>query len=220
VAKANGLTVQETGLFARDEPLMALGGAPEVAARAFQLKEGEVSGPIGTGRGVVYATLTGKQDAYVPQIDEAREKVRETVLTQKARDMARQKAGEVLAKVKGAPDFEKAAKAAGFEAHTTELITRESPVPELGAAPTVTDAAFALPQGGVSDVVSTDTGAAIVKLLEKQEVGSTEMTANRDQFRQELLSDRRNRFFSAYMVKAKQKMKIQVNRDEIQRVLG
>ena len=84
----------------------------------------------------------------------------------------------------------------------------------------MTDAAFALPQGGVSDVIAIDAGAAVVKVVEKQEVGTTEMTANRDQFRQELLNDRRNRFFSAYMVKAKQKMKIQVNRDEIQRVLG
>ena len=34
---------------------------------------------------------------------------------------------------------------------------------------------------------------------------------------EELLSDRRNRFFSAYMVKAKQKMKIEVNRESLQR---
>jgi peptidyl-prolyl cis-trans isomerase D len=220
VGRANGLAVQETALFARDEPLMTLGGSPEVAARAFQLKDGEVSGPVPTSRGVVFMTLTGRQDAYVPKIDEVKDKVRDVVLTQKARDLAKQKASELAAKVKGAPDFEKAAKAAGYEARTTELITRESPIPELGMAPVVNEAAFALPQGGVSDVIATDSGAAVVKVLEKQEVGTTEMTANRDQFRQELLNDRRGRFFSAYMVKAKQKMKIEVNREAVQRVLG
>ena len=220
VAKANSLTAQETALFARDEPLMGLGGAPEVASRAFTLKDGEIAGPIGTARGVVWITLTGKQDAYVPKLDEAKDKVKEAVTTQKARDLARQKASEILAKVKDAADFEKAAKAAGFEAQTTELITREGAVPGLGAAPAVTDAAFALAQGAVSSVITTDSGAAIVKVLEKQEVGSTELLANRDQFREELLNDRRNRFFSAYMVKAKQKMNIQLNREAIQRVLG
>src|SRR5919197_2438587 len=35
VARANGLRVQESGLFARDEPIMGLGPAPEAAARAF-----------------------------------------------------------------------------------------------------------------------------------------------------------------------------------------
>lgn len=220
VAKTNGLTAQETALFARDEPLMGLGGAPEVAARAFQMNDGEVSGPIGTARGVVFMTLTGKQDAYVPQLDEAKDKVREAVINQKARDMARQKATEVLAKVKTADDFDKAVKAAGYEARTTDLITRDSPVPDLGVAPAVTDAAFTLAPNAVSDVIGTDSGAAIIKVVEKQEVGDTELLANRDQFRQELLSDRRNRFFSAYMVKAKQKMKIQLNREAIQRVLG
>ncbi len=220
VGKANALTVQETALFARDEPLMALGGAPELAARAFTLADGAVAGPIGMARGVAFIALTGKQDPYLPKLEEAKDKVRDVVVGQKARDLAAQKANELLAKVKGAADFEKAAKAAGYEARTTELITRDSPIPELGISPSVSDVAFALPQGGVSEVVSTDSGAAIVKMLEKQDVGETELTANRDQFREEMLNERRNRFFSAYMVKAKQKMKIQLNRDEIQRVLG
>ncbi len=220
VAKANGLTAQESALFARDEPLMGLGGAPEVAARAFQISDGEVAGPIGTSRGVAFIALTGKQDAYVPKLEEAKDKVQEAVIAQKARDLARQKATEVLAKVKTAEDFDKAAKAAGYEARATELIARDAPIPDLGVAPAVTTAAFALGQGAVSDVITTDTGAAIVKVVEKQEVGETEMTANRDQFREELLNDRRGRFFSAYMVKAKQKMKIQLNREAIQRVIG
>jgi peptidyl-prolyl cis-trans isomerase D len=219
VGAAQGLAVQETGLFARDEPIMALGG-PEVAARAFLLNPGEISPAVPTQRGVVFMTVTEKKDSYVPQLDEAKDKVRDTVLTQKAREMALQKAEAVAARVKGAADFEKAAKAAGFETRTTELIARDSPIPELGVAPAVTEAAFALPQGGVSGVIPIDAGAAVVKVVEKQEVGETEIAANRDQFRQELLSDRRNRFFSAYMVKARQKMKININRDAVQRVLG
>jgi hypothetical protein len=220
VGAAQGLAVQETGLFARDEPIMGLGGGPEVATRAFLLNPGEMSGAIPTQRGVVFMTVTEKKDSYVPQLDEAKDKVRDTVLTQKAREMALQKAETVAARVKGAADFEKAAKSAGFETRTTELIARDSPIPELGVAPAVTEAAFALPQGGVSGVIPIDAGAAVVKVVEKQEIGETEIAANRDQFRQELLSDRRNRFFSAYMVRAKQKMKIDVNRDAVKRVLG
>ena len=44
-----------------------------------------------------------------------------------------------------------------------------------------------------------------------------EWTSSKDRFRDELLTDRRNRFFRAYMVKAKQKMKIEVNREALQR---
>src|SRR5262249_35116805 len=118
---------------------------------------------------------------------------------------------------KGAPDFEKAAKAAGVTAKTTELITRDAPIPDIGNAQAVDDAAFKLPVGGVSDAIQTDGGTAVIKVLEKQEVTPEDWANAKDRFREELLNDRRTRFFSAYMVKAKQKMKIEVNREGLQR---
>ena len=60
----------------------------------------------------------------------------------------------------------------------------------------------------------------MIKVLEKQEVTPDEWKNNRDHFREELLADRRNRFFTAYMAKAKQKMKIEVNREALQRAVS
>jgi parvulin-like peptidyl-prolyl isomerase len=134
--------------------------------------------------------------------------------------MGRQKAAELLPRLKSAADFEAAAKAGGFAAETTELITRDSPIPQLGMATAVTDQAFKLPLGGVSDVVATDNGLAIVKVVEKQEVTPEELMSNKDEFRSQLLADRRNRFFAAYMEKAKGKMRIEVNRQAVQRLVG
>ena len=56
-------------------------------------------------------------------------------------------------------------------------------------------------------------------MLEKKEVTPTEWAANVDRFREEQLADKRNRFFSAYMAKAKQRMKIEVNREALQRAV-
>jgi peptidyl-prolyl cis-trans isomerase D len=219
-ARAQGLTVQETGFFARDEPVLGVGAAPEMTARAFSMNEGDVSPALRTGRGFVIETVTAKQDSYVPKLEEVKERVRDVVIKNKALEMAKQKAADVFAKLKGAADFDKAAKAAGVDPKTTELITRDSPLPEVGTAPDVVADAFRLPQGGVSDPVSTPNGAVIVKVLEKTETSDADFTSNRDSFRSELLEDRRNRFFSAYMVKAKQKMKIEVNREAMARVIG
>jgi peptidyl-prolyl cis-trans isomerase D len=216
-AKAQGLAVQESGFFARDEPILGLGPSPEAANRAFEMKQGEVAGPLRASRGFVFETLVGKQDPYVPKVDEVREKVRDEVIKQKAREASRQKAADVAAKLKSATDFEKAAKAAGVEAKTTDLIAKDSPIPDLGNAPAVEDVAFTLPVGAVSNPIPTDNGTAVVKVLEKKEVTPEEWTSSKDRFRDELLSDRRNRFFSAYMVKAKQKMKIDVYREALQR---
>ncbi|HUR33530.1 MAG TPA: peptidyl-prolyl cis-trans isomerase [Vicinamibacterales bacterium] len=219
-ARAEGLTVQETGFFAKDEPILGVGAAPEMTARAFTLNDGEVSPALRTGRGFVFETVTGKQDSYIPKLDEVKDKVRDVVLKQRAVEFAKQRAAEVAAKLKDAPDFDKAAKAANVEPKTTELITRDAPLPELGVAPDIMAAVFKLPQGGVSDVLSTANGAAVVRVVEKAETTDADFTSNKDTFRTEILDDRRNRFFSAYMVKAKQKMKIDVNREAIARVIG
>src|SRR6185436_20213293 len=150
------MTVQESAFFARDEPTLALGTSPDAASRVFQMKEGEVEGPVQTSRGFAFITLVSKQDPYVPQLAEVKERVRDEVIKQKARDLSQQKAAELAAKLKSAPDFEKAAKAAGVEAKTTELIARDSPLPDLGVASAVEDAAFKLPVGGTSDPIATD----------------------------------------------------------------
>src|SRR5205823_11840223 len=50
VAKARALQGQESGLFARDEPILGLGASPEAATRAFDTKQGEVAGPVRTGQ--------------------------------------------------------------------------------------------------------------------------------------------------------------------------
>jgi peptidyl-prolyl cis-trans isomerase D len=220
VAKAQGLAVQESGFFARDEPILGLGPSPEAAAKAFDMKPDEVSGPLRASRGFVFETFVTKQDSYVPKIDEVKDRVRDEVVKQQARDLSKQKATEIAAKLKAAPDFEKAAKAAGVEAKTTDLIPRDSPIPDVGASPAVDAVAFALPAGTVSDPIATDTATAIVKVVEKVEVSADEWNNNKDRFREEVLSDRRNRFFSAYMSKAKQKMKIEVNREALQRAVS
>ena len=217
VAKEKGLTVQESGFFARDEPILGLGQSPEAASRAFEMKQGDVAGPLRASRGFIFETMVAKQDPYVPKLDEVKERVREEVIKRKARDLSQQRAAEIALKLKNAPDFEKAAKASGLEAKTTELIARDSPIPDLGVAKAVEDAAFKLPVGGVSGPIATDNGTAIVKVLDKQEVTSADWANAKDRFREEVLTDWRNRFFGAYMVKAKQKMKIEVNRESLQR---
>jgi peptidyl-prolyl cis-trans isomerase D len=220
VAKAEGLTVQESGFFAREEPILGLGPAPEATNKAFEMKPGDVAGPLRASRGFVFETLVAKQDPYVPKLDEVKERVRDEVIKQKARDLSTQKGRGAGREAEGGARLREGCQGRRFEAKTTELIARDAPLPDLGAAPAVEDAAFKLPVGAVSTAIATDNGTAVVKVLDKKEVTADEWSTAKDRFRDEQLTERRNRFFSAYMVKAKQKMKIDVNRESLQRVVG
>ena len=219
VARTRGLQTGESGLFLQDEPIPGIGMAPAVGQQAFQLKEGDVSEPLRTPQGYAFITVTGRQDAYVPKLDEVKARVRDDVLKQKAIDAARQKATSITAEMK-AGDFDKAAKAAGVDVKTTELIARGAPIGDAGISPALEAAAFALPAGGVSDPVVTENGAAIVKVLERQDPPADQLAKEKDTLRTELLNDRKQKFFAAYMTKARQRMKIDINRETIAQIVG
>jgi peptidyl-prolyl cis-trans isomerase D len=220
VAAQRGLKVQETGFFTREEPIMGLGASPEAMGQIFDLKEGQVTGAVPVARGYAFLAVTAIQPPHLPKLDEVKDKVREDVVRQKARELARQKAASLAASVKSAADFAKAAKAAGVEVKTTELIPRESPIPDIGVSPQVDQVAFSLPAGVFSGPIVTDNSVAVIHVVEKKEPTAAEAAADLDRTRQDLLAERRNRFFTAYMVKAKQGMKITVNRQAVQRVIG
>jgi peptidyl-prolyl cis-trans isomerase D len=219
VAKPRGLTVAESGLFSREEPIAGLGMAPAVAERAFAMKEGEVSEAIRTPQGFAFITVTGRQDAYVPKLDEVKARVREDVIKQKAVEAARQRATALSAQMKTG-DFNAAAKAAGLEVKTTEFIARGAPVADIGASPAVDAAAFAMQPGGVSDPIVTDNGTVIVKVLERQDPPATDIATGKDTLKGEMLNERRNRFYASYMTKARDKMKVTTNPQVLAQVIG
>jgi peptidyl-prolyl cis-trans isomerase D len=220
IAKERGLTTFETGLFLRDEPIDGLGPSPEVAAQAFQLQPGAVGPALRVAKGWVFVTVTGKQEPYVPQLAEVHDKVREDLIRERAAELAKSKASEIAAALKSAPDFAAAAQKAGLQVKPTELITRGSPIPDLGSSPDVDAAAFSLPKGGVSDPISTPQGTAIIRVVEKEEVTPEKITEGRDQLREELVNQRRDQFFSGYMQNAKKKLKIEIKQDVLARVIG
>ena len=47
-----------------------------------------------------------------------------------------------------------------------------------------------------------------------------QVTAGRDTLRTELLNERRGRFFASYMTKAKEKLKISIDRETLQRLVA
>ena len=220
IAKERGFHVQDTGLFLRDEPIDGLGPSPEVSAQAFQLADGAVSPALRVSRGWVFVTVTQKQDPYVPQLAEVLERVRDDLIRAQAAEIAKTKAAEIATMLKGASDFTAAAKNAGLEVKPTELIARGSPLPDIGVSPEIDTVVFPMPVGSVSDPISTPQGTAIVRIAAKEGVTDAQIAAGMDAMREEILGQRRDRFFSGYMVKAKEQLAIAINQETLARTVG
>ena len=200
-ATARGLEVQESGFVAPGEPILGLGMAPEVSARAFQLPEGELAGPIRSPLGPTWITVIGRQDAYVPPLDDVREQVREDVLRRKALTLAQQRAADAASVLQAADDFDAAADEAGWTVGTSELLPRGGTFPEVGANAAVEALAFSLPVGGVSDVIEAGNAAAIIQVVDRQDVAPGEFEAAKEGLETEILGQRRQQFYRSYLSK-------------------
>lgn len=220
VAKERNLAVVETGLIASDEPIQGVGAQPELSGRVFGMKEGEVTPAMRVATGWVFATVTGRQDSYVPQLAEVKAKVADDVRQEKAAEMAKQRATAIATDLKNAKDFAAAVKRAGLEVKTTELVARGTAIPDLGISAAVDAAAFALPQGGVSDAITTPTGTAVIRVVEKVGVTDAEVESGKDVLRDELVNVRRDKFFGTYMQKAKSGLKVNIKQDTLARITG
>jgi peptidyl-prolyl cis-trans isomerase D len=183
VAKERNLPVVETGLIAQDEPIQGVGSQPQMSAQVFGLKEGDVTPALRVATGWVFATVTGRQEPYVPKLDEVKTKVADDLRMEKAAEMAKQRATAIAADLKAAKDFTAAAKKAGLEVKTTELVAR---------------------------------GAG----RRGNRVADAEVASGKDVLRDELVNVRRDKFFGAYMQKAKGGLKINIRQDTLARVTG
>lgn len=218
VAKARGLAVAESGFFTRDEPIAALGPAPEVSNQAFELKEGEVAGPVRTPRGLVIFASSGAEASRLPALADVKERVREDATRAKARELSQQRAAALAANFK--TDFAAAAKTAGLTPKASELVARGTAWPDAGISAAVDEALFALPVGGVSSPIVTDAGTVVARVVAREDAKAEALSAARETLRQELLADRRSKFFTAYMDKARDRMTVTIDPEVVKAVVG
>ena len=214
VGRARGLTVGESGFFERDEPISGIGFAPEAAARAFELEPNRPSEPIRTAQGYVLLVVTGRQESRVPKLEEVRARVREALVNRQALERARQRAAELRPALRSR-GFAEAAKTAGLQVRTTDLVPRGSPLPDVGVSDAVDEVVFRLPAGAVSDPIVAGDHVVVARVVERRDVTAAELAAGRAALAQQMLAERRERFFSAYMARARQRMDIRIARDRL-----
>ena len=211
VALERGWEVKESNFFGRSEPIEGLGMAPGVASAAFEFTAGEVGGPLQTASGQVFLTVIDQQDAYAPELDEVREDVTADLTDIKAMDLARTRAAELTPQLQQATNFVATANRLRLNPTATEFITRGTALPEVGQNEAIDEIVFALDVGATSDVLSTDDLAVVVHVVDREEITEDGLAAAKEALRAELIAYQQNRFFSAYMRKAKDSMAIEIN---------
>ena len=210
-AARRGLEAQESGFAALGEPILGLGFSSEVTTQAFQLAEGEVAGPIPTPTGPAFVTVTGIQAPYVPPLEEVEARVRDDVIRRKAFVLAQERADAAAAILQDADDFAAAAEAEELAVNESGLIARGASVPGIGVNAQVEAVAFSLIPGETSDPVLTGNSAVVLHVHEREDADPAALRTSREQLRSEMVLERQNQFYGAYMENAKARIPISID---------
>jgi peptidyl-prolyl cis-trans isomerase D len=206
VAKKHNAQVKETPLMEPGQAIQELGSAAELDRRMFSLAKDEFGTAIQVDRGYVVPQVIEIVPAHPASFEEARDKVAVDVKTEKAQQLATERAKQVEEALKSGKDLATVAKTAGAEIKTSELLTRGSSLPEFGQINELDKEIFTLPVGkpGTPLTIAGKTVAFAVK--ERQEINPEEMKKSLDMVRTEMLPQRREQYFDAYISEVRKKM--------------
>lgn len=220
-ARPLGLSVQKSA------PLARGGGAaplfsPSLAARAFELKQGEVEPeayPLPRGS-YAFIALQEVQPPRVPDLKEVQDKVKSDLIEERSREKARALAEQLRTRALGG-SLEKAAVALGLvRKETPSLVGRGQPLGDLPEGRALDDAAFGLPVQELSGVVDVAGGYAVLRVLEKKAFDAAAFEAQKATLLVSLADQKRERLFQAYLGEARRRFPVERRADVFRRLVG
>src|SRR5438128_5370577 len=145
VAAKYDAQVKETPLMEQSQPIAELGNAAEFQRRMFMMNKGEIGTAIQVDRGYVVPQLIDIAPSHPASFEEAQTRVLADVKTEKAKQVAADKAKQIEELLKGGKDLAAAAKAVGADIKTSEELTRGASLPEFGSIAELDKEMFSLP---------------------------------------------------------------------------
>lgn len=154
---------------------------PEFERALFGLRKGELTPePVRTPFGFHAIRLTDVREGGRKPLREVAPLIRDKLADEAAEKAARSRAEAIRPALQAATDFMAEARRLGLTPQAA-TIARSERLPGLEPADPLEETAFALATGGVSPVVKTPTGFAVVKLLAVLPAGVPPLAEIRDQ---------------------------------------
>jgi peptidyl-prolyl cis-trans isomerase D len=195
--RAFELAPQETPFVARGQAVEGIENAGAFTQAAFALQDGEVSRPTSIGNRYVVMKLLERRASYLPPLEEVKDTVREAVVRERSKALARQKADELLAKVIAGQSLEELAQALHTQTEQTGLFSRNSDIPKLGRQQGFIREVFRMGVGEAR-VVDLMEDPAVVVLKERIEFNAEAYEQEKAQVRQRVLRQKREQTFAQW----------------------
>ncbi|MGA3212589.1 MAG: peptidyl-prolyl cis-trans isomerase [Terriglobales bacterium] len=222
VAAKHGLEVVSSPLLTRADPVAGVARPMELMSSVFAAKEKAPPEMVQLSPGYVVYQLTQIQPPSTPTFEQAKARVEEDFKHERASQLLAQKIQEISDRARASHDLKKAAAEAGASVKTSELVSPDSQVPDIGALTGQAAGIFDLKTGDISEPINTARGGVVVALIEKQDPSPEDFDKKKDELRETLLSQRRNEMLDLFLdglrTRLEKQGKIHINKQEMDRL--
>ena len=198
--------MKDTPLVENGASVPELGNSAEFVRQMFTLAKGYIGTAVTVDRGQAIPMLTEIVEAHPAAFEEAQTQVATDVRSEKARQLATDKANQLQELLKSGKDLESAAKTVGAQMKTSDMLTRGATLPEFGLIADLDKEMFTLPLGKPGTPTTLGGKTLAFSVRERQDIKPEEMKAAMETLRTEILPGKQDQYFGAYIQEAKKRM--------------
>lgn len=210
-ARNLNMETKETGLFPLTGSVPGIGWSPELIAVISKLKPGEYSPPVKTDGSYYIIQMKEKKDAYIPEFEAVKDKVKAAYIKEESQRSARRKIETCRAKIeetyKNNPqetNLEEAAKSCGLKSGVTAAFKFGGYIEGIGPSDPFWTAAHDK-NTAISAVIEAESGFYIVKTESIVPIDEKKFEEEKETFRATLLARKKERYFAQYLEELKRK---------------
>jgi len=215
---AKGQTAVTTDFFGRSDNLPGLGANPQFMDAVFSETEKAPPDMVQVPQGYVVFQLLAIKPPATPSFEEIHARVETEFKNERAAFLLQQKTQELSDRAKAGHDLKKAAKELGATVKTSELVSPEGQVPDVGSMANAS-AIFALKPGEISGPITAGGNGIVAQLVDKIAPTDQEFAAQKDETRQKLLESKQNDLFGLFVSNLRKDMetshRLKVNQEEM-----
>lgn len=197
--------IHETPLFTADAPAPGLAGETELIKKAFELKQGELGGPVEAAKGIYILKVRERKESAVPALSAIRGAVEAKAKSSRAIELAREKADDAVKRLSAKATINTQSTGSfGFSA--------KGEIPKIGASPEIVEAAFKL-SAGQAPAAPFKVGNRwyAVRVKSRTEAPKAQFDTTKEELKKKMLPQKQEEALAQWAKGLREKAKIEIN---------
>jgi peptidyl-prolyl cis-trans isomerase D len=219
VASDYTLPLKSTPFFAENEQIPGIKAEDltKFARTALALQGDDVSPLLELSDGYYILQRIEKKSAQVPELKDVRKRVRQDLLQEEKKKLAREAAEQFLVALRNGADFNELAKKKSIAVVSTGPFKRGEPIPKIGYAPSISETAFLLTdEKPFPEVVLEAKGQYLVlRFKKKEEAKEDTFSSEKEAIKARILAQKRQKTFRQWLAVLKEKGEINYYQEDL-----